>query len=123
MTIHNDFEVDGKFLNKITADFAKVSDTLREASQQIRERGFSDFPIFPVCRQLQPIGQLLFQAGAGMGNQWHYYMTYIDEFLQRGLIADEEAFRNVFKNPEEFCCLFVIEEKFTNFIFIPYPED
>jgi hypothetical protein len=50
-------------------------------------------------------------------------MTYVDEFVQRTLIEDAENFKKVYKNPDEFCCLFVIDAKFTNFIFVPYPED
>ena len=32
-------------------------------------------------------------------------------------------FKEIYKDPDEFCCLFVIDKDFTNFIFIPYPED
>ncbi|MFC2188015.1 hypothetical protein [Peijinzhouia sedimentorum] len=121
-TIHNDVELDGKYIGKITTDFLKVCDTIKEASQQIRERGFSEYPIFPMCQQLQPVGSLLFERGR-QENEWNYYMTYVDEFIQRKLIEDEENFKRVYKNPDEFCCLFVIDAKFTNFIFVPYPED
>ena len=27
------------------------------------------------------------------------------------------------KDPDEFCCLFVVDQQFTNFVFIPFPED
>lgn len=55
----NDPELNGKYLGTISGDFVKVADTLKEASYQIRVRGFSDYPIFPVCKEEQPIGQLL----------------------------------------------------------------
>jgi hypothetical protein len=122
MTIHNDVELDGKYLGKITGDFAKVSDMLREASQQIRHRGFSDYPIFPISKQFQPIGKLLYEKGM-FGNEWHYYVTYEDEFIQLKLIEKQDDYRAVYKNPDEFCCLFVIDEGFMRFLFIPYPED
>lgn len=121
-TIHNDVELDGKFLGKITGDFAKIADNIREASQQIRHRGFSDYPIFPISTEFQPIGQLLYEKGL-FGNEWHYYMTYEDEFIQRGLIADQEGFRSAYKNPDEFCCLFIVDREFMRFLFVPYPED
>jgi len=121
-TIHNDVELDGKYLGKITADFAKVADNLREASQQVRHRGFSDYPIFPVSSEFQPIGQLLYEKGI-LGNTMHFYITYEDEFLQRQLIEDQEGFRQAYKNPDEFCCLFIVDPEFMRFLFVPYPED
>ena len=47
--MHNDPELSGKYLGTISEDFVKVSDTLKEASYQIRKAGF-DHPIFPLCK-------------------------------------------------------------------------
>jgi hypothetical protein len=120
----NDPELNGKYLGTISADFVKVADLLKEASYQIRVRGFSDFPIFPICRENQPIGQLLIDRHTS-GTTWNYYASYLDEFVERGLIdaAGRESFKNTYKNADEFCCLFVVDEIFTNFVYIPYPED
>ena len=121
--MHNDPELSGKFLGTISADFVKVSDSLREASYQIRKAGF-DYPIFVICKEPQPIGQLLLDP-ARNGTSWYYYASFINEFLQRDLIASdkESDFKDAFKDPDEFCCLFVIDPTFTRFVFIPYPED
>ncbi len=120
----NDPELNGKYLGTISGDFVKVADTLKEASYQIRVRGFSDYPIFPVCKEEQPIGQLLIGRSFA-GTTWNYYASYLDEFVQRGLIDEgkQDAFKAAYKNADEFCCLFVVDKDFTNFIFIPYPED
>jgi hypothetical protein len=120
--MHNDPELSGKYLGTISKDFVKVADNIQEASYQIRSRGFSDFPIFPVCKEEQPIGQLLIDKDK-LNLDWNYYATYVDEFLQRGVIEKVEEFKAAFKDPDEFCCLFVVDKEFTNFVFIPYPED
>ncbi len=119
----NDPELDGKYLGTITADFARVADTLKEASYQIRKGGF-EFPIFPICMDQQPIGQLLL-GKEELGLKWNYYASYLDEFVQRELVAKdkEEDFKKTYKDPDEFCSLFVIDRDFTRFVFIPYPED
>jgi hypothetical protein len=122
VSMQNDPELNGKYLGTISRDFIKVSDTLKESSYQIRKRGFSDFPIFTVCKQEQPIGQLLLDKDS-VGTEWNYYASYLDEFFQRELIAEENEFKNAYKDPDEFCCLFVVDKEFTNFVFIPYPED
>lgn len=122
--MNNDPELNGKYLGTITADFAKVSDTLKEAAYQVRVRKISDFPIFPICKQTQKIGGLLL-ANTDLHIDWNYYISYLDEFSQRKLIDSEglDLFKSTYKNPDEFCCLFVIDKEFTNFVFIPYPED
>ncbi len=119
----NDPELNGKYLGTISKDFVKVSDTLKEASYQIRKGGF-DFPIFPTSQEDQPIGQILLNK-SDLGLDWNYYASFLDEFIQRELVAKdkEEAFKSAYKDPDEFCCLFVIDKDFTRFVFIPYPED
>jgi hypothetical protein len=119
----NDPALSGKYLGTISQDFVNVSDTLKEASYQVRKAGFN-FPIFPICKEDQPVGQILLEP-ALHGTSWRYYVTYLDEFLQRGLITPDKMddFKAAYKDPDEFCCLFVIDTQFTNFVFIPFPED
>jgi hypothetical protein len=116
--------IDGKYLGEISSDFIKVADNLKEVSYQIRERKFSEYPIFPISRVEIKIGNLLF-GKYELGTEWHYYASMLEEFIQRKLIdADKiENFTATFKNPDEFCCLFVVDEEFVNFVFIPYPEE
>jgi hypothetical protein len=120
----NDPELNGKYLGTITKDFIKISEILKEASYQVRSRKFSDYPIFPISKKEQPIGQLLLGRDEKKLD-WNYYITYVDEFLQRKLIAEEllEDFKAAYKDPDEFCCLFVMDGDFTSFVYIPYPED
>lgn len=120
--MNNDPELNGKYLGTISQDFVRVADILKEASYQIRTRGFSDYPVFPICKEEQPVGQLLL-GRPRMETNWHYYASFLDEFVQRGLVTDQENFKAAYKDPDEFCCLFVIDTEFTNFVFIPYPED
>lgn len=122
--MNNDPELNGKYLGTITADFLKVADTLKEASYQIRKRGFSEYPIFPIAKIDIPIGNLLI-GRSELDTAWNYRVTYLDEFVQRKLIAEDKVddFKGAYKDPDEFCCLFVVEPEFTKFLYIPYPED
>lgn len=120
--MQNDPELDGKYLGTITRDFATVSETLKEASYQIRKRKISDFPIFPISKTEIPLGKLLI-GKTELVLEWNYYVSFLDEFVQRKLVENEDIFKAAYKDADEFCCLFVVEPEFTNFIFIPYPED
>lgn len=120
----NDPELNGKYLGQISEDFVVVSDTLKEASYQIRKRQFSDYPIFPISKIDLPIGQMLI-GKEELAINWNYNASYLDEFVQREIVSEEkvEDFKKTYKDPDEFCCLFVVDNDFTNFLFIPYPID
>ena len=120
--MQNDPELNGKYLGTISRDFVKVADIIKEAAYQVRVKGFSEYPIFPVCKEQQPIGQILIDRKKN-ATEWNYYASYLNEFTQRGLIEKEADFIAAYKDPDEYCCLFVVDTEFTNFVFIPYPED
>jgi len=122
--MENDPELNGKYLGTISQDFVKIAENLKEASYQIRKRGFSEYPIFPISRIEIEIGKLLIGKNE-LNNNWNYYASYLDEFRQRKLIEPDkvEQFVEVYKDPDEFCCLFVVDKTFTNFMFIPYPDE
>ncbi|NNF20914.1 MAG: hypothetical protein HKN67_03155, partial [Saprospiraceae bacterium] len=90
----------------------------------VRDRRFSEYPIFPISKDDIPIGQLLISKHE-VAAEWNYHITYIDEFVQLNIIEKEKVdeFKKVYKDPDEFCCLFVIDGEFTRFVFIPYPID
>ncbi len=120
----NSPQLDGKYLGQISSDFAIVAETLKDTSYQIRKRGFSDYPIFVVSKQPINVGSLLL-GRTELNNDWNYFASYLADFQARELITQhqEPLFIENYKNPEEFCCLFVIDSDFAKFVFIPYPED
>ena len=124
MEYFNDPELNGKYLGTITKDFATVSDTLLEASAQVRKMGISDHPIFVFARQEVPLGTLLVNADE-LNLEWHVFASFLELFVQQGIVDVDgvEYFKANYKNADEFCCLFVVDKEFTKFVFVPYPED
>lgn len=122
--MNNDPELNGKYLGTITKDFALVSDTLKEASYQMIVRKISKYPVFPISKLDLPIGKLLIGKNE-LNTNWNFYISFLDEFVQRKIVAEDRIadFEQAYKDPDEFCCLFVVDQDFTNFVFIPYPED
>ena len=98
--------------------------TIKEASYQIRKREISQYPVFVFARQAVQLGSLLINADE-LDIQWHVFASYLEILTQQGIVDPEkiEDFQGTWKNPDEFCCLFVVDEEFTNFVYIPYPED
>ncbi len=122
--MENSPDLDGKYLGTITIDFVKIADFLKEAAYQLKARKISDFPIFPISKGDSPIGQLLLGASE-KDLSWNFFFSFFEEFQQNNIIekAKSPEFLKTYKDPSEFCCLFVIDEEFRNFVYIPYPED
>ena len=101
-----------------------MCDTLLEASSQIRKGDFSKYPIFVFAKQEVPLGGLLVNADE-LNLEWHVFASYLELFVQQGIIEPDGVnyFQANYKNADEFCCLFVLDEEFTKFVFVPYPED
>ncbi len=120
----NSPELDKKLFGIISEDFVKVSDHLKETSYQVRKRGFSDFPIFVVAKSELEVGIVLLQAGE-LENTFDYRVSFLQEFIDRKLIGEEsiELFKENYRNPDEFACLFSLISDFAGFVFIPFPED
>lgn len=120
----NSPEINTQIMGTVSSDFVKVSDSLKEASFQIRRRGISDFPIFVLSRTDANIGSKLYETNI-FKTVFNYNASLIDEFISREIIGPEsiELFKEHYKDPEEYCCLFVLEKEFAGFIYLPYPED
>jgi hypothetical protein len=120
----NSPEIDKALMGKVSSDFVKVSDHLKEASYQIRKREFSECPIFVVSTQKVEIGAPLFQQG-DLSSIYFYNASFLEEFVTRTMIGEEsiELFKENYRNADEYCCLFVIDRGFAGFIFLPFPID
>ncbi len=120
----NSPDLNKKLMGLISGDFVLVADQLKDASYQIRTRGFSEHPIFVASQRDIDIGQV-FIGPKELGNAWHYKASYLDEFIQRELVGEDsiDMFKENFRNPDEYCCLFVVHAEFAGFVYIPFPED
>lgn len=122
--MQNDITLNGKLLGTITEDFVKVSDFIKESSYQIRKRGFSEYPIFIVSKEPIALGSALILANE-KDNNWNYNAALPEHLIDKEIIDPEkfDEFVSIYKDPEEYCCLFVVLPNLSNFIFLPFPED
>lgn len=120
----NSPDLDKKLLGKVSSDFIKVCEHLKEASYQIRKRKFSEFPIFVLALDSVDVGNTLFNK-SDFNTLYDYKASFIEEFLEREIVGKESEglFKENYKDPEEYCCLFVIDQNFAGFVYVPFPED
>lgn len=120
----NSPEIDNKLMGKVSSDFIIVSDHIKEASYQIRKRNFSQFPVFVISENQIELGSVLFHKN-DFKTVFEYNASFFEEFLERGMIGEEsiELFKENYRDADEFCCLFLIDNAFAGFIYLPYPID
>jgi hypothetical protein len=94
---------------------------LREASRTIIDQDVSLYPIFIFHATDLELGIELAKAENVSGN-WSVNASTLEEFVAKRLIEDAriDSFKDTFKDPDEFFCLFVVaDEQSAQFIFVP----
>jgi len=92
---------------------------MAKASASIRDQEVSKYPIFVVHQHEVEIGVQLIASSEA--NQWNVHASTLEEFVSKQIVEMEkvDSFREVFKDPEEYFCMFVLSELGANFIFLP----
>ncbi|MEL6635847.1 MAG: hypothetical protein AAFW73_03215 [Bacteroidota bacterium] len=92
--------------------------TLAKAADTILDQEVSKYPIFVTYKGEIAIGLPLLERPA---NEWSFNASSLEEFATKGLITADriENFREVYKDPTAFVCLFLITEAGANFAFLP----
>jgi hypothetical protein len=92
---------------------AKVSDT-------VLDEGVSKYPIFVAHQHTVDIGIPLMDQEQVKGN-WSINASTLEEFVTKQIIQPDKLdnFRQVFKDPTEHVCFFVLSELGATFIFLP----
>lgn len=92
-----------------------------QASDKVVDEGISTYPIF-VIHQQEAFGVGIELIRKQDGNkEYGVNISTLEEFVAKQLIesARVDNFRQVFKNPAQHLCLFVIDEIGATFVFIP----
>ena len=97
--------------------------TMAKASATIRDQEVSKYPIFVAHQHEVEIGVQLIAASEA--NQWNVHASTLEEFVSKQIVEMEkvDSFREVFKNPDMYFCMFVLSELGANFIFLPAGTD
>lgn len=112
---------ESNLLQELTSDFNRFSKVLKSASKTILTEDVSKYPIFIVHRHIVNMGIPLIDPEKS-GSKWSFNASTLEEFVSKNLIESSKVddFKKIYKNPELYICLFVLEKDDANFIFIPY---
>ena len=93
---------------------------MTKAAETIMVKDISKYPILVVHQQEVELGVPVLNKNEEK-IKWSIHASTLEEFAMKQVIAADkiEDFQGVYKNPDQFLCLFVISELGVNFIFIP----
>jgi hypothetical protein len=106
--------------NKLLNELDPYLELMGKAGDTIMDEGVSSYPIFGVHQLELDLGLLLI-VRQDEGAKWSIQASTLEEMVAKNLIdiAKVNDFRQVYKNPRESLCLFVLSDQGAQFIFIP----
>ena len=111
-------------LKMLEADIKTLGELLKDAAQTIFNEGVSNYPIFVAHRYALNMGIELVDRER-MKTNWSFNASTLEEMVTKNIISRDklDSFREVYKSPSDFVCVFVIDETMSEFIFYPYEEE
>jgi hypothetical protein len=112
------------YFKTLEKDFDLYREVLQEVAVDIRSGNFSGYPIFVASRLPLDVGELMLNRDE-FESSWSIYASTLEEFIEKGLISKDklEQFRQTYKDPEVFCCIFLVTNLGASFVFIPWKPD
>ncbi len=107
--------------------YAKMEEELNEqrpimskAADAILDQDVSSYPIFVIHQYQVDIGLPIIEKKDG-GSNWSVNATTLEELATKNIVemSKVEDFKEVYKDPKMFLCLFVLSELGAQFIFLP----
>ena len=108
-------------LKSLETDLVLYSDSLKEVAEEIIAEGVSKYPIFIAHQHEVKLGELVVDKEE-MATDWNIHASTIEEFIEAGVIQAEreDFFKQNYKDPKKFICIFAIVPEGANFVFYPY---
>lgn len=111
-------------LKMLEADIKTLGELLKDAAQTIVNEGVSNYPIFIAHRYALNMGIELVDREK-MKTNWSLNASTLEEVVTKNIISRDnlDNFRSIYKSPDNFVCVFVIDETMSEFVFYPYEEE
>jgi len=107
--------------NALKGDLILVKSLLLETAVDMIDNEFTSYPIFIAHVLELPLGEVLINREE-IGTTFNISASTLEEFNEKGLVQNDKKtlFKQTYKDPKKFMCMFMISEKGGRFVFIPY---
>lgn len=111
---------EGVVLKEIEREIRQFIPVFSKAADAVLDQEVSNYPIFIVHQGEIEVGIPVIDPKKVASN-WAINLSTLEEFAAKQIIKSEniDNFREVYKDPQENFCLFIISEIGANFIFLP----
>jgi len=105
---------------KLESELKAYTNILGKAADVILDEQVSKYPIFIAHQQELEMGIPLIH-GSGKNMPWSVNASTLEEFVTKGIVFEDKLkdFKDNYKNPDVFICLFVLSELGAQFIYLP----
>jgi hypothetical protein len=116
-----DFSSQKELLKILEQNLAIYKESIREVAIEVLQSGVSRYPIFVASREPVAIGKMIIDK-EDLALEWSVYASTLEEFVRRRMVLEEKLddFRNAWKDPKSFFCIFALLDKTAGFIYVPY---
>ncbi len=107
-------------LKSLETELILYSDSIKEVAEDIIEE-LSKYPIFIAHQHEARIGELIIDKEE-LATEWNIHASTLEEFVERGIVKaeKEEFFKQNYKDPNHYICVFVMVPEGANFVFYPF---
>jgi len=112
-------------LSSLQADLNYYADYLHGMANEVLNSGLSKYPIFIAHQMPIGMGRMLLDH-TQLNTQWSISISLLEEFVGRNVVTKDKlfSFRQQFKDPENFMCVFMLAaDGTTRFVYLPYGDD
>ncbi len=108
---------------QLEEEMAPYTGLMGKAADAILDQDISSYPIFVVHQFNLEIGIPILERREN-GPKWSINASTLEELATKKIVEMDRVdnFRQVYKDPREFLCLFVLSDLGANFIFLPRSE-
>lgn len=107
-------------LKSLETELILYSDSIKEVAEDIIEE-LSKYPIFIAHQHEARIGELIIDKEE-LATEWNIHASTLEEFIEKGIVKaeKEEFFKQNYKDPNQYICVFVMVPEGANFVFYPF---
>lgn len=111
------------YLETLKKDLPMYKEPMMEVSKEIVAEGFSEYPIFVASQVAIELGELILNREE-LATSWSIYASTLEEFTEKGIVLENKVseFKKTWKNPNTYCCIFLITPLGASFLYIPYSK-
>lgn len=104
-------------------DLTYYATYLQGISHEVLDSGTSKYPVFVAYANGQPdLGRPLLDHRQ-LDTRWSIRVSVMEEFVRKSILSREQfqTFKQSWKDPNDFICVFVADPQQAAFVYFPYP--